>query len=51
MDEFGYFLAAYIVVWIVIFGYVSRISRIQNGLRREIDSMKQELKFKSNKES
>ncbi len=46
MDEFGYFLAAYIVVWIVIFGYVIRTSRIQNSLRREIDSLKELLRDK-----
>jgi len=43
MDEFGYFLAAYIIVWIFIFGYVFRTSHIQKNLRRELNALKKEV--------
>ena len=44
MDSFDYFLAAYIVVWVVVFAYIISISVRQRSLRREIDSLKEELK-------
>ena len=46
MDEFGYFLAAYIVVWAVIFGFILRSFRLQKNLNTEIEALKDELKSK-----
>lgn len=44
MEDLEYFLAAYITVWVIIFAYVLRISLIQRNLRREIDSLREEIK-------
>ena len=43
-DNFGYFLAAYIIVIVVLFTYVFRISLIQRKLSQELDTLKKELK-------
>jgi CcmD family protein len=45
-DNLGYFLAAYIVIWVVLFAYVYRIYAGQRNLKREIDSLKEELRNK-----
>jgi len=44
MEDLEYFLAAYITVWVIIFAYVLRISLSQRKLRREIDSLREEIK-------
>jgi len=44
MDEFGYFLAAYIVVWGVIFAFVLWNFRLQKNLKSEMDTLKDQLK-------
>lgn len=44
MEDLEYFLAAYITVWVIIFAYVLRISLSQRNLRREIDSLREEIK-------
>ncbi len=46
MENYGYFLGAYIVVWVVVFAYVLSISVRQRNLRREIESLKEELRNK-----
>ena len=46
MDEFGYFLAAYIVAWVVVFGFVLWNFILQRNMKREIDSLKHEVKSK-----
>ena len=43
-DNFGYFLAAYITVIVVLFIYIFRISLIQRKLSQELDTLKKELK-------
>ena len=43
MDDLGYLVAAYTIIWVVIAGYVFRLGRKQNRLRREIDSMRREM--------
>ena len=45
-DNFGYFLAAYIIVWVVLFTYISKISNGNRNLKREIDSLKKKLENK-----
>lgn len=44
MEDLEYFLAAYITVWVIIFVYILRISLGQRNLRREIDSLREEIK-------
>jgi len=44
MENYGYFLGAYIVVWVVVFAYVLSISVRQRNLRREIESLREELR-------
>jgi CcmD family protein len=40
MDNWGYLVAAYSVVWLAIFGFVSILYRRHRQLWREIDSLK-----------
>jgi CcmD family protein len=44
MEDLEYFLAAYITVWVIIFAYILRVSLIQRSLRREIDTLREEIK-------
>jgi len=37
MDNLGYRLAAYIVIWAVVFGYILFMQRKQRRLQRQID--------------
>lgn len=46
MENYGYFLGAYIVVWVVVFAYVLSISVRQRNLRREIESLREEIRNK-----
>ena len=43
MDDLEYLVAAYTIIWVAISGYVFRLGRKQNRLRREIDSMRKEM--------
>ena len=43
MDDLGYLVATYTIIWVAISGYVLRLGRKQNRLRREIDSMRKEM--------
>ena len=44
MENSGYLLAAYSVIWAVVFGYVFVLSRRQRHLQRELDSLKARTK-------
>lgn len=46
MENADYLLAAYTIVWLVLFGYVLLLLRQQGRLRREIDSLKEAIKEK-----
>ena len=46
MDNMSYFLAAYAVIWIGVFGYLFHIHRKQKGLRKELDSIRREMEGK-----
>ena len=41
MENLGYLLAAFGIVWAVLFGYVFSLSQRQRQLRRELDSLKE----------
>lgn len=42
MENLGYLLAAFAIVWAVMFGYVFMLSRRQGQLRREIELLKKQ---------
>ena len=44
MENSGYLLGAFAVIWSFIFAYILYLSNIQRRLRREIDSLKDALK-------
>jgi len=37
MENAGYLLAIFIIVWVVLFGYIFILSQKQRQLRRDID--------------
>jgi CcmD family protein len=39
MENLGYLLAAYTVIWAAVFGYIFFIHRKQKGLQRQIDML------------
>ena len=41
MENLGYLLAAYTVIWAVVFGYMLFMQRKQRKLQREIDVLKE----------
>lgn len=43
-QNFGYLLAAFIVIWVGLFGYVLVLVQRQRGIRRDIDLLKETLK-------
>ena len=43
MEDIGYLLAAYTVVWAVVFGYVLFMQRKQRRLQRQIDILRESL--------
>ncbi len=43
MENAGYLLAAFAIVWAVVFGYVLILLSRQKRLQREIDSLKRSL--------
>jgi CcmD family protein len=43
MENFGYLLAAFIIIWVAVFAYVFSLSQKQKRLRREIDQLKATL--------
>ncbi len=40
MTNLGYFIAAYILVWVGVFIYLLELQRNQNRLRKELESLK-----------
>jgi CcmD family protein len=44
MENAGYLFAAYTVIWAAVFGYVFFLVRKQSGLKRQLDSIKEDLK-------
>ena len=40
MENLGYQLAVFIIVWAAFFGYLFTISQRQKRLRRDLDSLK-----------
>jgi len=44
MENWGYLVAAYSIIWVAIFIYIFTLHRRQRQLRREIDSLKEKLK-------
>jgi len=44
MENFGYLLAAFTIIWAGLFGYVFILSQRQKRLRREIDLLKAALR-------
>ncbi len=50
MRNLGYLLAANIVVWVVIFGYIYNLMRKNIGLKRDIRIIKENLASGRSKE-
>ena len=48
-ENFGYFLAAYLVVLAALFAYIFRLYMIQRKLRQELDSLKDEVKNRASR--
>ncbi|MFC1977946.1 CcmD family protein [Chloroflexota bacterium] len=46
MENAGYLLAAFTIIWASVFGYVLILSNRQKRLRQEINSLKEALKEK-----
>ncbi len=46
-DNFPYLLAAFVILWVVVLGYVFSMYIRQRQIRREIDSLKEALKDKT----
>ena len=46
MENLGFLLAAFIIVWVVLFGYVWFIASRQRKLNREIAVLRAEIKEK-----
>ena len=50
MENLGYLLAAYTVIWAVVFGYILFMQRKQRGLQRQIDLLQESIdKSKNNR--
>ena len=43
MENLSYLLAAFILIWAGFFGYLFKLSREQRQLRRELDSLQQDI--------
>jgi CcmD family protein len=43
MENLGYLLAAYTVIWLVVFGYVLFMQRKQRRLQRQITLLQESL--------
>ena len=46
MENAGYLLAAFSIIWALVFGYLFFLFHRQSKLRREINSLKEALKEK-----
>jgi CcmD family protein len=43
MENFNYLLAAFIIIWVVLFVYIAVLSQRQRRVRREIDLLRTSL--------
>ena len=43
MENLGYLLAAYTVIWAVVFGYVLVMQRKQRKLKRQVEVLQESL--------
>lgn len=50
MENAGYILAAFVVVWLLFFGYLLVLLNRQKKLKREIESLKEALKESKGKD-
>ena len=50
MENAGYLLAAFAIVWAVVFGYVLSLFNRQRRLKREINLLKEALKEKGSEQ-
>jgi CcmD family protein len=48
MENLGYLLAAYAVIWAVVFGYVLFMQRKQRRLQRQIDLLRESVEKSKN---
>jgi CcmD family protein len=48
MENLGYLLAAYTVIWAVVFGYLFFMQRRQRGLQRQIDRLQESVEKSKN---
>ena len=46
MENAGYLLVAFTIIWAAVFGYILVLIRRQKRLRQEIDSLKKALREK-----
>jgi len=44
MSKMFFLVAAYMLIWIVLFGYVWNLIKKQNNLSREVELLKSEMK-------
>lgn len=47
MENAGYLLAAFAVVWVVLFGYIFILAQRQKRLRQEIELLKEVVEKKT----
>ena len=43
MENLGYLLAAYTVIWVIVFGYVLFMQRKQSRLQRQINLLQESI--------
>jgi len=43
MENLGYLLAAYTIIWVIVFGYVFFMQRKQRRLQQQIDALRKSL--------
>ncbi len=43
MENLGYLLAAYAVIWAVVFGYILVLLRKQRKLKKQVDALKESM--------
>jgi CcmD family protein len=48
MENLGYLLAAYAVIWAVVFGYVLFMQRKQRRLQRQLDLLRESVEKSKN---
>ena len=47
MENAGYLFAAFIIIWAIVFGYVLVLVGRQRRLKRELESLKEEIERKN----